>query len=463
MRLTYISDEHCENAAACMSKTAETENTRVALLHRISGVANSNLDIDSILREMVVMTRNATRADSTLVYLIDEATNEIVLRASDPPHDPEIGNVRLKMGEGVTGWVASYKSVIALSRDASLDSRFKSFTSLQEDTFQAFLSVPMIDSGGVLGVINVHHREAHEHSQEEVALVTFIGEQMRSVITRARLSARSQSVGLRMGTLAAVAQAIGGNDYIDRILQAIAELLAKTLDSAVCSILLVDDVRRELTVRAARCSAPDYLNRMPIDLEGSLMEHVVRQGSPAIVPNIRDEKRYRYPELARLSGLSTLLVTPLMSQGRIIGTINVYTSDPRTFADAEIGFVQVVAGQAAIAVQNAHLMAETLEMKRALEARKLTDRAKGILQYKHNFTEEEAHLRLREESRRLGRSMRDLAEAIVLADDLNRTRAPKKTRERDDDHAVSVKPRAAARATTEREQTAADHPPITKD
>ena len=78
----------------------------------------------------------------------------------------------------------------------------------------------------------------------------------------------------------------------------------------------------------------------------------------------------------------------------------------------------MVAGQAAIAIQNARLMAETLEMKRTLEARKLIDRAKGILQYKHNFTEEEAYLRLRNESRKLRRSMRDLAEAVILADDL---------------------------------------------
>ena len=108
----------------------------------------------------------------------------------------------------------------------------------------------------------------------------------------------------------------------------------------------------------------------------------------------------------------------------MIGSINIYTSDERTFNDVEIGFVKVVAGQAAIAIQNARLMSQTLEMKRVLEARKLIDRAKGILQYKHRFTEEEAYLRLRNQSRKLGRSMRDLAEAVILADDLNRLNEP---------------------------------------
>src|SRR5207253_5233917 len=97
---------------------------------------------------------------------------------------------------------------------------------------------------------------------------------------------------------------------------------------------------------------------------------------------------------------------------------NSCTREPRSFTDEEVGFVRAVAGQAAIAIENARLMSETLEMKRTLEARKLVERAKGILQHKHSLTEEEAYLRLRNESRRLRRPMRDLAEAIILADDL---------------------------------------------
>jgi uroporphyrinogen-III synthase len=70
--------------------------------------------------------------------------------------------------------------------------------------------------------------------------------------------------------------------------------------------------------------------------------------------------------------------------------------------------------------ENARLVEETQEMKRQLETRKLVERAKGILQFKFNLTEEEAYLRLRNESRRLRRPMRDLAEAIILTEDLSR-------------------------------------------
>ncbi len=420
-----------------MVNVAETSSTQVALLHRISSIVSSDQDIDSILQEMVSLIMKITHSDACLVYLIDRATHEIVLRASQLPHDAEIGKVRLQMGEGITGWVAAHNSVVALASNASADSRFKAFSTLPEDTYEAFLSVPLVDIGEIIGVINVQHREQHQHSSDEIALVTFIGEQMGGVIARARLAEQSQSAVRRMETLAAVAQAISAESYLERILQAISEMLAETLDSAVCSILLVDDEKKELTVSAARCSAPDYMHRMPIRMEGSLIEYVIRQGHPIIIPNIHTEKQYRYPELARKSGLMSLLAAPLTSQGKVIGSINVYTRTERNFTEEEVGFVKVVAGQAAIAIQNARLMSETLDMKRTLEARKMIERAKGILQHKHKLTEEEAYLRLRNESRRLRRSMRDLAEAVILADDLNRkenggSAAPGKVTVRDD-------------------------------
>ena len=87
----------------------------------------------------------------------------------------------------------------------------------------------------------------------------------------------------------------------------------------------------------------------------------------------------------------------------------------------------MVAGQAAIAIENARLMSETLEAKRALEIRKVVERAKGIMQHKLGITEEDAYLKLRNESRRLRRPMRDLADAVILSDELEKQRSTKAT------------------------------------
>jgi uroporphyrinogen-III synthase len=165
----------------------EPSNSQVTLLHRISSIVSSDLSLDEMLGEIVGLTAHVTECDACLVYLIDKESGEIVLRASQVPHAAALGNLSMKKGEGVTGWVAEHKSVVALSSNASGDPRFKKFSDLVEDTYQAFLSVPIVSGGDVTGVINVHHRETHDHTPEEIALATFVGEQMGGAIEQARL------------------------------------------------------------------------------------------------------------------------------------------------------------------------------------------------------------------------------------------------------------------------------------
>src|SRR5262245_45550354 len=168
-------------------KTINAMDSSVSLLHRVSGIVSSNLSLDEMLGEIVGLAAQVTECDACLVYLMDHESNEIVLRASQVPHAKDLGELRLKIGEGVTGWVAEHKSVVALGSNAAADPRFKRFQTLIEDTYEAFVSVPIVSGGEVIGVINVHHREAHTHSPEEVSLLVFIGEQMGGVVSKSLL------------------------------------------------------------------------------------------------------------------------------------------------------------------------------------------------------------------------------------------------------------------------------------
>jgi signal transduction protein with GAF and PtsI domain len=399
--------------------------SQVELLHQVSNIVSSNVPLEKMLQELVGLAVEVTHCDACLVYLVDRSRKEIVLRASQLPHTKEIGHIKMKMGEGITGWVAQNKSVVALGANAASDSRFKSFQKLPEDTFQAFLSVPLVNAGELIGVINIHHKAKHPHTQDEIALVSFMGEQMGGAIAKSKLAERSERATRRMEALAGLAEGINEKNYLDRILQTIAEMVADKLDSPVCSVMLVDQERQELVISAARCSSEDYLHRMPLKIEESLIGRVVRERRPIMIPDVLEEKQYRYPELARKTGLASLLSVPMFTRDTVIGTINIYTREAHQFAEDEIDFVKVVAAQAAIAIENTRLLSETLEAKRALETRKVVERAKGIMQHKYGVTEEDAYLKLRNESRRLRRPMRELAEAIILADELERQRPGK--------------------------------------
>jgi two-component system sensor histidine kinase/response regulator len=161
-----------------------TTSIELSLFHRISKLANCELSLDEILGQIVGLAAEITRCDACLVYLCETATGDFVLRASQLPRSYGIATLRMKSGEGVTGWVAEKQTIVALSADASGDSRFKTFATLVEDTYEALLSVPLITRGRAVAVINIHHRDPHHHSEEEISAIALIGQQLSSAIAK---------------------------------------------------------------------------------------------------------------------------------------------------------------------------------------------------------------------------------------------------------------------------------------
>ena len=131
------------------------------------------MSLQEVLQGIVSLVVEFTQCDSCLLYLIDGG--ELVLCAADTPHPGTIGKVRLKIGEGLTGWVARERRLLAISREAYRDPRFKTFPNLPEDTFESFLSAPVIARNRTVGVINVQHRATHSHTGSEMELVSTVG------------------------------------------------------------------------------------------------------------------------------------------------------------------------------------------------------------------------------------------------------------------------------------------------
>ena len=141
--------------------------------------------LQETMQGIVTLITGFMGCDSCLIYLIDNS--ELVLCASNTPHSSSIGKVRLRMDEGLTGWVARNRKLLSISREAYKDSRFKYFRDLPEDTFEAFLSAPVIARNRVVGVINVQHREPHPHTGSEMEVLTTVGEQVGCMLVLARM------------------------------------------------------------------------------------------------------------------------------------------------------------------------------------------------------------------------------------------------------------------------------------
>jgi len=161
------------------SRLEHTEQ-QVRLLQRISRYMARETNLGEALQGVVSLVVEFMECDSCLLYLID--SQELILVASNNPQPDTIGRVRLRLDEGLTGWVARERRLLSISKESYHDPRFKLFTDLPEDSYEAFLSAPILVRNRVAGVINVQHRQPHFHSGGEMELLTTVGEQVGSLV-----------------------------------------------------------------------------------------------------------------------------------------------------------------------------------------------------------------------------------------------------------------------------------------
>jgi signal transduction protein with GAF and PtsI domain len=159
---------------------------QLRLFQKVSRFMVRDMSLQEVLQGIVALVVEFTQCDSCLVYLCDR--DELVLCASNSHHEAEFGRIRLKLNEGLTGWVARERRLLAISREAYRDPRFKYFGELPEDSFESFLSAPVIARNRVVGVINVQHRQAHQHTGGEMEMLTTLGEQVGCALALARIA-----------------------------------------------------------------------------------------------------------------------------------------------------------------------------------------------------------------------------------------------------------------------------------
>ena len=397
-----------------------SQGQELKILRKIVEITNSELDLTVVLKEVVGVMTDATKADSVFIYLFDDKKKRLVLMASKTPHKKELGKMNLKAGEGITGWVAQENKPVAIKKNAFKDKRFKNFDVLPEDRYEAFLSVPIVHKNKAIGVVNIQHKKVHEYAPNTTSLIALIAKQISGVIEHARLFEDMKQKAIQFDSLVKVSQSITSENYLDEILNLIVVVTAEMLNSKICSIMLLDEKRNELFIKASQSLSLEYRRKPNVKAHGSVAGEAIRTRKPITVYDVRKEKKYGFRDLAVREHLTSMLSVPMVVKDKAIGVINVYMKKTHTFTQEEIDVLQMVASQAAVAVENTHLMKEALKAKEALETRKLIERAKGIVMRLSRSTEEEAHKVIHKKSMDSCKSMKEIAESIILMDELQR-------------------------------------------
>jgi signal transduction protein with GAF and PtsI domain len=222
--------------------------------------------------------------------------------------------------------------------------------------------------------------------------------------------------------LSKISKAIASDLYLEDILRLIVAVTAQVMGSNICSLMLVDERSGELVIRATQSISEEYNKKPSLKLGEGIAGKVAKENKPIAIKDVTKEKEYKYGDIARKEGLCSLLCLPLEVKGKVIGVINCYTPSPHDFSETEIDILTSIANQAAVAIENTELLVKSRVIQEELEARKRIERAKGILMKEEGLTEEEAYLKLQKFSMDHRKTMREVADAIILTSEMKKSK-----------------------------------------
>ncbi len=218
-----------------------------------------------------------------------------------------------------------------------------------------------------------------------------------------------------------ISRAITSDLYLEDILKLIVMVTAKVTGVEICSLWLIDNIggQKKIHLKATQAIDPDYLKDRSLNMDEGVVGYVATHNKPMIIKNVLEEPLFKEKEMARNLGLVSMVSVPLRAKNKnVIGVLNCFTAHTHIFSETEVNLITAVANQAAVAIFNTELMVETRVIQEELEIRKLVERAKEILSRRRNMTGEQAYRWMQKRSMDSRKSMKTVAEAILLSDEI---------------------------------------------
>jgi signal transduction histidine kinase len=322
---------------------------RLEALYRVSQVIHSTLDLRESLQLIVTEAVRIMRATSGSVVLVNPTTGFLDIEAAHGlPSAAQ--KMKLRVGEGITGWVARHGHPARVGRVAADPRYFALRAGVGSE-----LAVPLRVGDEVRGVINVDSDREDAFSEADEELLGELATLAAPAIRNTWLYEQARSKARLLESLAKVGQIINSPLALDDTLQVIAREAKKLLSAKMCSLMMLDEAGRSLVTRASAGAGKAYLARPPVDVEESFVGIVLRRRKAMQLENVQSSGRYQNVSVARQEGLVSLLSVPLLFGGKATGTLNLYTGDPHTFSDEEVRVALAYAELSALALEKARL------------------------------------------------------------------------------------------------------------
>ena len=224
-----------------------------------------------------------------------------------------------------------------------------------------------------------------------------------------------------------ISRAITSDLYIEDLLKLIVMVTAKVTGVEICSLWIVNEDEKppKIRLKATQSISPDYIKDRALDLDEGVVGWVVTHKKPLILKDVLESDRFKEKEMAKKLGLVSMVGIPLKTKDeKVIGVLNCFTAEPHDFPDTQVNLLRAVANQSAIAIVNTELMVKTRVIQEELEARKKIEQAKEILMHTRKMTGEAAYGWMRKKSMDSRKSIREVAEAVILSSEIFNDESP---------------------------------------
>ena len=323
----------------------ERELQELSFLHEVAQLASSARDWDEMLRIVIDRTNAALRAEVSSLYLLERREGILRLVATNGLNRRGIGRVTLRLGEGITGWVANARVPLAV-RDVRNEPRWKRVATVDADRFRSMLSVPLLARGEVIGVMNIQTVEERQFPREEIDFLQTIANNVAGIIEKGRLQRDAERKLREVSALFEVSNVLTSTLDLDEVLRLVVDRLARVYPGASALLLLRDEGGAHEGARA-----------------GEPPRTAVHAARTALVE-------------ARTVVRSDHVALPLVAGERLLGAVGLHVPAHGGFEPEEVAFVGALANQAALAIDKASLYA--LERTTA-ESLRVVERARAEL------------------------------------------------------------------------------------
>lgn len=402
-----------------ISHLTVNESEELRCLKHLVEIVSSCSELESMVRQVADYIALITKADAVNIYMKNSNQNGFCLVKSTALAELN-EEINVEPEQGFTGQAANLRKIVNVGSKAYADERFCKSDSPAHDVIESVLAVPVVFKGSVEGVFTILHIRPSEYSVQMLNLISIATKIFAGAFENARFFGEKRSKDIRLDYLIKVSQSITSEKYLDEILNLIVVVTSEMFDSKICSIMLLDEKNNHLAIKVTNSLSPEYKNKPALKLD-SLSGEVLRDRMPRAVLDVKKEEKYVFHDLAIKENLSSMLLVPMIVKNKAIGIINVYTKTVRHFSPQEIDTLQIISNQAAVAIENTKLMEETVKIKETLETRKTIDRAKGILMEASGLNEDAAYKLIKKKSMDSCKSMKEIAEAIILMSDLKKS------------------------------------------